>query len=442
MTRHDLMLAENAALVQRLVELHPPVKIASTERIERLLADLGGPEKQLPPVIHVAGTNGKGSTTAFLRSIAESAGLRVHVLTSPHLVRFAERIRVAGELVSPECLSELIERAEAANAGRPIGYAEMSTAIGFLGFSEVEADLCIVEVGLGGRFDSTNVIVDSAVSVITPVDYDHVEILGPELSDIAREKAGIIKYGRPCVVASQADEARAVIESEARALQAPLILMGRDAVSAERDGHLLVRVGDYEFDLPSPGLFGPHQYENAALAVVAILQLNHPGIDKSAIARGVASAVWPGRFQELTKGHLGRRVAAAGARVFLDGGHNPHAGRALASSIERLLSHDDRPVVLVVGMYARKDTRGFFESFRSLHLRVFTVGFDGPAVALPSDLALAAGAAGLEAQPKNSVEIAIEDAIKQSDSPPHIIICGGLHFAGEVLAQDPELWPT
>ncbi|HMP63692.1 MAG TPA: folylpolyglutamate synthase/dihydrofolate synthase family protein, partial [Phenylobacterium sp.] len=327
-------------VIARLRANHPSLIDLTTGRVERLLAALGHPERRLPPVIHVAGTNGKGSTVAYMRAIAEAAGLKVHVLTSPHLVRFAERIRVAGELISDARLEELIAKIEAANAGEPISFFEITTVLALEAFARTPADLCLIEVGLGGRFDATNIFEAPELCVITPVDYDHLEMLGPELSKIAWEKAGIIKAGRPVVVARQMEEALAVIEAEAQALGAPMTLIGRDAEAWEANGRLLVQMDDRLLDLPPPALFGPHQFDNAGLAVAALCVLGHPRIDEDAIARGVASAEWPARFQRLREGRLAQRAAARGADLWLDGGHNPHAGQALAQALARLTARD------------------------------------------------------------------------------------------------------
>ncbi|HEX7760922.1 MAG TPA: folylpolyglutamate synthase/dihydrofolate synthase family protein, partial [Caulobacteraceae bacterium] len=322
--------------IARLRALHPSLIDLSTGRVERLLEALGRPQDRLPPVIHVAGTNGKGSTTAYLRAMAEAAGLKAHVIISPHLVRFAERIRIAGTLITEEELSQRIDEVEAANDSQPISFFEITTALAIHAFAQTPADLCIVEVGLGGRFDASNVFAAPAVSVITPVDYDHLEMLGPELAKIAWEKAGIIKRGRPVVVARQMDEALETIEAEAEALDAPLTLMGRDIDAYEQNGRLIVQLEDSLLDLPPPSLFGAHQFDNAGLAVAAIHALGDPRIDEDAIGRGVASAVWPGRFQSLTKGPLAEMARLRGADLWLDGAHNPHAGRALADAIARL----------------------------------------------------------------------------------------------------------
>jgi dihydrofolate synthase/folylpolyglutamate synthase len=439
---YDPLRASEAALVQRLRALHPSLIDLSTGRIERLLEALGRPQDRLPPVIHVAGTNGKGSTTAYLRAIAEAAGLKVHVLTSPHLVRFVERIRVAGVLITEDELEALIDRAEAANAGEPISFFEMTTAIAIDAFAGTPADLCVIEVGLGGRFDATNIFEHPAATVITPVDYDHLEMLGPELSKIAWEKAGVMRSGVPCLSARQPDEAEAVIEAEAAKVGAPLTMMGRDIDAFEEHGRLRVQLEDRLLDLPAPGLFGPYQFDNAGLAVAAILKLNDPRIDEDALARGVAGAVWAARFQRLTAGPLAARASAAGADLWLDGGHNPHAGRALAEAARRLAAKDGRPLALICGMFARKDAEGFFRPFAPLAPKVFTATFDSPNAAPAAELAAAARAAGLDAAPAESIEDALDRILAAGGPAPHILVCGGLHFAGEVLAMSRETWPT
>ena len=437
---YDPLRAQDA-LVARLRALHPSLIDLSTGRILRLLEALGRPQDQLPPVIHVAGTNGKGSTTAFMRAMAEAAGLKVHVLTSPHLVRFVERIRVAGTLITETRMSQLIDKAETANAGQPISFFEMTTAIALLAFAETPADLCLIEVGLGGRFDATNVFDAPAVSVITPVDLDHLEWLGPGLAKIAWEKAGIIRPGRPCVSARQRPEAEAVIEAEAEAAGAPLTLMGRDVDAFEEHGRLRVQTQTGLLDLPAPNLYGGHQFDNAGLAVAAMLALDDPRIDEAALAHGVSHAIWPARMQLLTAGPLGAQATARGADLWLDGGHNPHAGRAVAESVGRLAARDGRPVTLIVGMFARKDAHGFFEPFKGLAARVYTTTFDSPNAADPEDLAKAARDVGLTVETAPSIDAAFDRALEGEGEAPHILICGGLHFAGEVLAMSEETWP-
>jgi dihydrofolate synthase/folylpolyglutamate synthase len=437
---YDPIRASDAA-IQRLRANHPSLIDLTTGRVERLLAALDHPEKRLPPVIHVAGTNGKGSTVAYLRAIGEAAGLKVHAITSPHLVRFAERIRIAGKLISDERLSELIDRLEAANAGQAISFFEITTVLALQAFADTPADLCIVEVGLGGRFDATNVFDAPALSVITPVDYDHLEMLGPELGKIAWEKAGIIKRGRPVVVARQADEALEAIEREADDRMAPLFLMGRDFDAWEERGRLMVQMQDRLLDLPAPSLFGGYQFDNAGLAVAAALTFN-PKLGEDEVGRGVSSAVWPARFQRLTKGPLAALAKARGSDLWLDGGHNPHAGRALAEAASRLVDRDPRPLVLVAGMFARKDAKGFFQPFAEMHPKVFATTFDSPNAAKADELAFAARAAGLDVETVADVEAGLARALEGEGPPPHVLICGGLHFAGEVLAMSSETWPT
>jgi len=393
------------------------------------------------PVIHVAGTNGKGSTCAYLRAMAEAAGLKVHVLTSPHLVRFAERIRVAGSLIGDDELSTRIDEVEAANKGAPISFFEITTALAFHAFAERPADLAIIEVGLGGRFDATNVFRRPAVSVITPVDYDHLEMLGPDLAKIAWEKAGIVKRGRPVVVGRQADEALAVIEAEADVLAAPITLLGRDFDTQEERGRLTVQLPDRLLDLPAPALFGGHQFDNAAVAAAAILALGDRRIDDAAIAAGVAGAVWPGRFQRLSHGPLAQIARARGADLWLDGGHNPHAGRALAATCARLSAGDGRPWALIVGMLGRKNAAGFFQAFADLAPKVFTTAFESPNATPAQVLAETARAAGLHAQAAAGVEAALAEALAAERPAPRVLICGSLHFAGDVLAMSPATWP-
>ncbi|MGC1304276.1 MAG: folylpolyglutamate synthase/dihydrofolate synthase family protein, partial [Caulobacteraceae bacterium] len=308
----DLLLSHDAAL-ERLRTLHPQLIDLSLGRVNRLLAVLGNPERRLPPVVHVAGTNGKGSTVAYLRAIGEAAGLKVHAFTSPHLVRFAERIRLAGTLISDAHLAEVLERVEAANAGQPITFFEITAVAALQAFAETPADLCVVEVGLGGRYDASNVFERPAVTVITPVDYDHREFLGDTLAKIAGEKAGILKRGAPAVVARQLDEALAVIEAEAERAGAPLILAGRDFDAWAQAGRLAFQDDTGLLDLPPPALFGAHQFDNAGLAVAAARALQDPRIDGEAVARGIASATWPARMQRLTAGPLAGMAAAHGA---------------------------------------------------------------------------------------------------------------------------------
>lgn len=435
----DHLRAHDAALA-RLQALHPKLIDLSLDRMRRLCTALGEPQTKLPPVIHVAGTNGKGSTVAYLRAIAEAAGLKVHVFTSPHLVRFSERIRLAGTLITDDHLADVLERVEAANAGLPITFFEITTAAAFQAFSEVPADLCLVEVGLGGVLDATNVVTP-AVGVIAPIDIDHREFLGDTLAAIAQEKAGIIKPNRPVVSARQAEDAEAVIDREADLAEAPLTMMGRDFDAWNERGRLQVQLQDRLLDLPTPALPGEHQFANAGLAVAAILALGDRRIDEAAIARGVAGATWPARFQRLTAGPLAERARAAGADLWLDGGHNPHAGRAVARAVGELAARDGRPVALISGLLANKDATGFFTPFAPLAARVFSVTFEGHAAASAAQTAAAAELAGLRAHACDGVEDALAKALAIAPTP-HVLICGSLYLAGEVLAMSPETWPV
>jgi dihydrofolate synthase/folylpolyglutamate synthase len=435
----DHLRAHDAALA-RLQALHPKLIDLSLDRMLRLCAALDRPQDRLPPVIHVAGTNGKGSTVAYLRAMAEAAGLKVHVFTSPHLVRFSERIRLAGTLITDDHLADVLDRVEQANAGLPITFFEITTAAAFVAFAEVPADLCIVEVGLGGILDATNVVTPK-VSVIAPVDIDHREFLGDTLAQIAAEKAGIIKPGAPAVSARQQESAEAVIEAAADRAGVPLTLMGRDFDAWNERGRLLVQMQDRLLDLSAPSLPGEHQFANAGLAVAALLTMNDPRIDEAAMGAGIASAIWPARFQRLTAGPLAQQAKAAGADLWLDGGHNPHAGAAVARALGDLAARDGRPVALISGLLANKDATGFFTPFAPLKPQVFTVTFEGHAAAPAAQTAAAAELAGLRAHACDGVEDALAKALALSPTP-HVLICGSLYLAGEVLAMSPETWPS
>ncbi|MBI1404710.1 MAG: bifunctional folylpolyglutamate synthase/dihydrofolate synthase [Caulobacter sp.] len=437
----DRLLPHDAAL-ERLRLLHPKLIDLSLGRMRRLCADLGDPQRRLPPVIHVAGTNGKGSTVAFLRAMAEAAGLKVHVFTSPHLVRFAERIRLAGTLITEDHLAAVLQRVETANAGQAITFFEITTAAAFQAFSEVPADLCLLEVGLGGSLDATNVIEHPAVSVICPVDHDHREFLGDDIASIAGEKAGIIKRGRPVVSGWQGEEAFAVIEARARALGAPLAAMGRDFDAFAQGGRMVLQADDRLLDLPLPALAGAHQIANAGVAAMAALALDHPRLTEADIARGVEAVVWPARMQRLTAGPLAQRARAAGTDLWLDGGHNVHAARALADALAALRARDGRPATLICGLLGNKDAEGFFDALRGVAGDVIAIPFAADAASPPERLVSAARAAGLEARAAEGLDAAITLALAGDGPPPRLIICGSLYLAGEVLALSPETWPS
>lgn len=421
----------------RLRARHPQRIDLSLDRMRALCAALGDPQNRLPPVVHVAGTNGKGSTVAFIRAIAEAAGLKVHAYTSPHLVRFNERIRLAGTLIGDDRLNGVLDRVEAAidRSGSQATVFESTTAAAFLAMSETPADLAVIEVGLGGVLDATNVIERPLLSVITPVDLDHAEFLGTSLAGIAREKAGVLKSGARGVVARQAEAAMAAIEAAASAVRAPLTVMGVDFDAWGERGGLAFQDQERFLDLPAPALAGPHQIDNAGLAVAAALELDLP---EAAIAEGLRAARWPARMQRLSTGPHGAAARAAEAELWLDGGHNPHAGRALAQALAERQARAPRPTALIVGMLANKDAGGFFEALRETGAAVFTVPFEG-AAAEPEALAAVARGHGRGAQASADVAQALTAALRFGAG--RVVICGSLYLAGEVLGASRETWP-
>ncbi len=430
--------AHDAAL-ERLRALHPQLIDFSLVRMKRLCAKLGRPERRLPPVIHVAGTNGKGSTIAFLRGIAEAAGLRTHVYTSPHLVRFAERIRLAGELISEDDLAEVVARIETANEGEPITFFEITTAAALLAFAETPADLCLVEVGLGGRYDATNVIERPAITAIAPVALDHCEFLGETIAEIAGEKAGIIKPGVPCVSTRQVESALVVIRKAAERARAPLMLAGRDfnAWTEQDRGRYQDSAGN--MDLPHGRLMGAHQVANAGLAVAVARKF---GLSDAAVNEGLRRASWPARMQRLTAGPLAARASARGADLWLDGAHNPHAFESLARSLRDLRARDGRPLAVILGVLANKDLEGIFAALCPIRpLKLLLVDFDASGAADPAVLLDVARRTGLGAEVRPDVSSALDAALSGDGPPPHVVICGSLYLAGEVLALDLETWP-
>jgi len=426
-------LALSDAILTRLLALHPKIIDLSLERMERILAKLGHPERRLPPVIHVAGTNGKGSTVAYLRAMLEAAGLKVHAYTSPHLVKFHERIRVAGQLISEPALTMLLEECEAANGGEPITFFEITTAAAFLAFNRTPADYLILEVGLGGRLDATNVIGRPAVSVITAIDYDHQQFLGDTLSLIAREKAGILKRGVPAVIGAQPDEARAEIERVAERLGVPLAIANQDWQVFEQHGRLVFQDDSGLLDLPLPQLKGRHQIDNAGNAIATLRRLDDPRIGDRDMAAGLRSAVWPARMQRLGQGALWQ-LLPADCELWLDGGHNPAAGRVLAQAFSDLNDRHSRPLVLIWGMLNTKDVGSFIESFAGVAQRVIALTIPDEENAVPAEtLAAAARAKGLSAETAASLDGALSQAALAAPAP-RILICGSLYLAGRVLA--------
>ena len=420
--------ARSDILLDRMMSLHPKIIDLTLDRMHRLLAALDHPEAQLPPVIHVAGTNGKGSTLAMLRAGIEGAGQSAHVYTSPHLARFHERIRLAGDLIEESHLSNVLEECEAANGDAPITYFEITTCAALLAFARTPADYTLLEVGLGGRLDATNVIAQPALTAITPVSIDHQQFLGETLAEIAGEKAGILKRGVTCIVARQQYDAMDVIEARAERVGAPLLAHGQNWHVGEERGRLVYQDETGLCDLPRPNLPGAHQFENAGLALAA---LRHLGFGERACEAAVTQAQWPARMQRLRHGPLVE--AAGGAELWLDGGHNPAAGHAIAQTLSELPS---RPLVLICGMLNTKDVGGYLRPLGNVADRLIGVSIPGEANTLTADeTASAAKAQGLTADTADDLTDALRIATQRT-SNARILICGSLYLAGSVLREN------
>jgi dihydrofolate synthase/folylpolyglutamate synthase len=440
-------------VLARLGGLHPKVIDLSLGRIERLLTALGRPQDALPPVVHVAGTNGKGSTIAFLRAMLEVAGLAVHVYTSPHLVRFNERIVVAGREIDDLHLASLLQECERANEGGPITFFEITTAAALLAFARAPADVTLLENGLGGRLDATNVVARPALTAITPISLDHQSFLGGTIEAIAFEKAGILKPGVACVVAAQHPDAAAVIRGRAAAVDAPLIEEGRDwRVDRDASGGLLFRLEDMALAMPPPGLKGLHQAQNAGAAIACALHLAHilpdpaagrhgasvpaasagvPRLDAAAIRRGIETAHWPARLQRLDKGILSA-LLPEGWELWLDGGHNPGAARALA---RQMAEWHDRPLHVVFGMLRSKDADGFLEPLARHIDCLAAVSVPGDEGSLSADEAVEiARRHGIDAMAEGDVAQALRRVAGAGGPRGRVLICGSLYLAGAVLA--------
>ncbi|RUO99807.1 folylpolyglutamate synthase/dihydrofolate synthase family protein [Hyphomicrobium sp.] len=432
------------SLLADMMLLHPKLIDLSLGRVERLLGKLGHPEKKLPPVVHIAGTNGKGSVTAYLRAFTEAAGKRAHVYTSPHLVRFHERIALAGaggkaHAIDEDYLVDVLTRVHAVNDGDDITQFEITTAAAFLAFSEQPADVLLLEVGLGGRLDATNVIAQPALTVITPISMDHAEKLGPTLAKIAFEKAGILKRAVPGIISQQTDDVLSVLETRARTVGAPLTVWGRDYDAYEQAGRLIVQREDRLLDLPLPALIGRHQIVNAGTAVAAALVLGETvpalSVDERALETGLRTVEWPARMQRLTSGPLPELLGDE-TELWLDGGHNPAAGDMLADTLAALDEKSPKPVYLVVGMMGGKDALGFLAPFRGLVRAIYTVPIPGAHEAPHSqeDLAELARGAGMQALDRKNVIDALQTIAGLSAGPKRVLICGSLYLAGHVLS--------
>ncbi|MCO6390907.1 bifunctional folylpolyglutamate synthase/dihydrofolate synthase [Aliihoeflea aestuarii] len=429
--------------IERLMSLHPKGFDLSLERIRDLLERLGNPQDRLPPVIHIAGTNGKGSAAAFSRALLEAGGRTVHVHTSPHLVRWHERYRLGeaggGRLVDDAVFAEAIARVASANEGRTITVFEILTAVGFVLFSEHPADATILEVGLGGRFDATNVIARPAVSVIMPISLDHEAYLGDRVELIAAEKAGIVKRGQPVVIGAQEhDAAREVLIDAAERHGCPVLIYGQDFIAYEENGRLIYQDDDGLMDLALPRLIGRHQYANAATAIAAIKSAGFDGSLRVA-ERAMKKVDWAGRMQRLAEGRL-VDLAPEGAEIWLDGGHNPGAGTVIAEAMAEQEEKRPRPLFLIAGMINTKDQSGYFRAFEGMARHVFTVPVTHSESGVPNDeLAARAMEAGLTAEPVSSVESALRllaETWDRADASPRILICGSLYLAGEVLEKN------
>ncbi len=435
--------AELDGILQRLTALHPKAIDLSLDRIRVLLAKLGDPHLHLPPVFHVAGSKGKGSTTAFLRAMLEAAGYRVHAYTSPHLVRFNERIRLAGALIDDAKLIALLKRCESVNAGAPITFFEITTAAAYLAFAEVPADIVLLETGLGGIADTTNVIPRPALTALTPIGIDHVAFLGDTIAKIAANKAGILKDGVPCVVGPQPDEAIAVIEARAAETKSALFRHGRDWTVRETADGLQWRDTTVQLSLPRPALLGAHQVVNAGVAVACARQLPGFSVPPEAIAVGLLQVEWPARMQRLSKGPL-PDLLPPGTELWLDGAHNAMAGEALAEALKQL---PPRPTWLVAGMLNTKDAAGFMRPLAPLMTGVRCIVIPGEPNSLSAeDLVQAARSVGMAAEPAGSAAAAMRQiaqtiradaaAAPALDRHARVVIAGSLYLAGRILAEN------
>ena len=433
------MTVSSDALIARFLALHPKAIDLSLGRVQRLLEALGAPHRRLPPIIHVAGTNGKGSTVAFMRAILEAAGLSVHVYTSPHLVRFHERIRLGkpggGRFVDEDRLVDALARCEAANSGAPITVFEITMAAAFVLFHENPADVLLLEVGLGGRFDATNVIDHPAAAIVTSIGMDHAEYLGDTLARIAAEKAGIFKRGAPAVIAPQTyKEADEVLVAEAgRRGAGPVWVGGQEFSIREEAGRLVYQDEELLLDLPLPRLLGRHQHINAATAIAGLRAAGYD-LSNSVFETGLAQADWPARMQRLARGRLAD-LCPPGSELWLDGGHNPDGGRVLAAAMADLEDRNPAPLVMIVGMLGTKDTAAVLKPFAGLARELIAVPIPGQQAARTADdVAAQARSVGLAARPSSSVSAALEEIAQHSwPTPPRILICGSLYLAGEVL---------
>ena len=421
-------MSNSDIILVRMMSLHPKIIDLTLDRMVRLLDALGNPEKRLPPVIHLAGTNGKGSTQAMIRAGMEADGDRVHAYTSPHLARFHERILLAGELITEDALTEILDECVAANDGITITYFEITTCAALLAFSRTDAEYTLLETGLGGRLDATNMVEVPRLCVITPISIDHTQYLGETIEEIAAEKAGILKRGVYCVVGPQEDAALEVIERQAAKVGASLLVHGQHWHVWEENGRLVYQDENGLLDLPLPNLIGAHQVQNAGAAIAALRAL---GKNEAACEAAITTAKWPARLQRLRQGPL---VQAAGqAELWLDGGHNPAAGKALVEALQRL---PDRPTYLICGMLNTKDITGYLAPLAEISQGLYGVSIEGEAATLKaSETVAAARSVGMQSQESSSVADAVNTIVAE-DPTARILICGSLYLAGRVLREN------
>ena len=423
-------------ILARLLTLHPKVIDLSLDRVHRLLDRLDHPERSLPPVVHVAGTNAKGSVIAILRALLESSGKRVHVHISPHLVHFNERIRLAGGLIPDQDLQALLEECEDANGGEPITFFEITTGAALLAFARNPADVLILETGLGGRLDATNVVDAPLVTAITPISLDHQQFLGDTLEEIAAEKAGILKPGVPCVTGPQAPNVLKVLDARAETLGAPVLAHGRDwFVHEAADGRSFdLTLGGVTETYPAPALAGRHQLLNAAQAIVCLKTMAGFTATADQIVRGLGTAEWPARLQRLSKGPLVGNLAP-GWSLWLDGGHNAAAGAAIAAHAKDVWG--EKPLHLICGMINSKDPGTFLAALAPVAASLTGVAIPGEANTLSADVIAAAGdAAGLPSRSAPSVQAALWGVLEREQAPARVLICGSLYLAGTVLRDN------
>ena len=432
-------MSDVETVLAQIANRRPVIIDLSLDRIKAALARLGDPQRKLPPFFHVAGTNGKGSTVAFIRAILEAAGHSVHVYTSPHLVRFNERIVVAGQEISDADLVSVLKRVDGAIGDDMLTYFETTTCAAFLAFAETPADYAIIEVGLGGRLDATNVMEAPLAAVVTPVDLDHQAFLGNTIGEVAGEKAGIFRRRTPAVISHQTPDAMAALQSHAQKTGANIHAFCEQWSVHSEHGKLIYQDDDGLCDLDLPRLPGAHQIENAGTAIAAIRAAGLK-IDDATISKGLKNAHWPARMQRLTKGpliELAHKLLGEEPEIWLDGGHNPHAGKAISALMADLETRSPKPLVMISGMQANKDASGYFAPFSGLAREVFCVAANHDGVLSPDDVMAAAKSGGLNAQACGSIEEAIKKACTDKEyEPPRLLISGSLYLAGEILANN------